>query len=971
MSNRPFSARSVERSSTHAGNVVVRAHTHFQAPLFALCLISVVAVCWNSGCSRARYRKNADSDAYEIIDQHANMPHWNLPRRSIEIDPRSRMFDPFDPDEPPKPPDDPSANLMLQEVNGYRGFAGWDDAEESPHVENPVWLERLPRDDRGVVVLDFDTALELAMVHSSDLQEAYEDLYLSALDVSAERFDFDSQLFAGSDGFYQASGRSSGQPRSRLSIDSEAVARKSYVTGATLVSSFANALVWDFHGDNSQSVFSVLDFSLVQPLLRGAGRDRILAQLTLAERQLLYNIRQMERFRRAFYLDIATGSNGRTRAPRRIGGLFGGSGLQGFTGVGGGFGGVGGVFTGGGFAQQGGDQLQVGGFIGLLQARQGIRNNQANIMGLRTSLLQFQDTLRENLRKIPDDPTEIVRNRLQIAQARQTLYTAEFALITAESGYQSFLDTFKADLGLPPKLPVRIEDPMLDAFNLLDTQITPLQEQATNLNLNIGRINEQLLAQIRFIEVDGAQVPAIEWNDSVAAQLSQLNDYVVRIQAMRDQLADENIARAGEDIERLKTILPARRESLATLSARYSGILTPEQTLAIESQTRLPVDIDPAILDVTRLDTLVSQLGNEQQRLTNQFAIYTEPLKVFREQLDRLLSDDPKPTPTELYARLESQLLFKVPSLVSDLNSDILDLSLLQARARADSIELISVNMPSDEALQIASINRRDWMNARASLMDTWRAIAFVTNDLEGVLDLVAEGDLDTVGDNPLKFRSTTSSFRFGVQFDAPLTRLLERNQYRQVLIDYQQAKRQYYQFIDGVSQTLRGALRTIMLNELNFESRRISVLSAIDQIVLNDEIQTLVEERGTLQGVTAARDIADALFALQQAQDDLLGVWATYEVNRRFLDFHLGTMQLDENSKWIDPGSIQAGQFNQSELPGSESTERMLAPDDELHLEAANRVDRPATPANARPASQSRQASDRAGEGPQRLPAT
>ena len=932
-------------SRTQIGSDAAPNSRQFRFRIGISCLIAITAIIWLNGCARSRYRESADSDAYEIIDEHANMPRWNLPRRSIAIDPRSRMFNPFDPDSPPRPPDDPSANRMLVEVNGHRGFAGWNDTELSPLVENPTWLEQLPRDEQGVVVLDFDAALELAMVHSTDLQEAYEDLYLSALDVSAERFDFDTQLFGGSNLFYEAGGRSSGEQRSRLSIDSDALARKSYVTGATVVASFANSLVWDFHGDNSNSVFSVLDFSLVQPLLRGAGRDRVLAQLTLAERQLLYNIRQMERFRRAFYLDLATGSNGRTRAPRRIGGLFGGSGLQGFTGVGGGFGGVGGVFTGGQFFQQGQGQLQVGGFIGLLQARQGIRNTQANITGLRASLLQFQDTLRENLRKIPEDPTEIVRNRLQIAQARQNLFEAEFGLITSEAGYQTFLETFKSDLGLPPSLPVRIEDSMLDDFNLLDTAITPIQEQATLLNLSIGHVNEQLMSHVKFVDVDGQQVPTIQWNDAVAAALTQLRDYVATIHAMRNHLVNENLRRANADIDNLKLVLPSRRKALARLSGEYSGPLTPEQTLAIDSQTRLPVDIDPAILDVQRLDILIGQLEREHERLTGQFDTYVTPLDGFRQQLEQLLSVDPKPAPRALYLQLEAELIYKVPGLISDLNSDILDLSLVQARARADSIELISVNMPSDEALQIASEYRRDWMNARGSLMDTWRAIAFVANDLEGVLDLVAEGDLDTVGDNPLDFRSTTGHMRFGMRFDAPLTRLLERNQYRQVLIDYQQAKRTYYQFIDGVSQTLRGALRTLMLNELNFESRRIAVLSAIDQIVLNDEIQTLVEERGTAQGVTAARDIADALRALQQTQEDFMGVWATYEVNRRFLDFHLGTMQLDENGKWIDPGSIRSGQFDQSATADPGASEMMLAPDDELQREAANES-KPADPA-------------------------
>jgi hypothetical protein len=199
-------------------------------------------------------------------------------------------------------------------------------------------------------------------------------------------------------------------------------------------------------------------------------------------------------------------------------------------------------------------------------------------------------------------------------------------------------------------------------------------------------------------------------------------------------------------------------------------------------------------------------------------------------------------------------------------------------------------------------------MNARASLVDTWRAIAFVANDLEAFLNIVADGDLGTEGDNPLDFRSSRGTLRVGMEFDAPFTRLLERNNYRQVLIDYQQARRSYYQYVDRVSQGLRSTIRTLELNELNFETRRVAVLSAIEQIVLNDEIQTLNEERGQAQGVTAARDIVQALSDLQDAQDAFMGVWITYEVTRRFLDYNLGTMELDAQGIWIDPGPIRGG---------------------------------------------------------------
>ena len=175
-------------------------------------------------------------------------------------------------------------------------------------------------------------------------------------------------------------GRDRGLPRSRLTVDSDLAVRKAFIAGGDLVVNFANSLIWDFHGTDTNAAFSLMDFSLVQPLLREAGRDRVLTRLTLAERQLLANVRQMERFRRGFYLELATGAGG-SSGPRRIGGLFGGSGLEGFTGVGGGFGGVGGVFTGAGAAQACRGGLQVGGFLGLLQDQQNIRNQRTQHCG--------------------------------------------------------------------------------------------------------------------------------------------------------------------------------------------------------------------------------------------------------------------------------------------------------------------------------------------------------------------------------------------------------------------------------------------------------------------------------------------------------------------------------------------------------------------------------------------------------------
>lgn len=876
--------------------------------IFSLVLLLAI------GCNRSKYRQEADREAYTLIGEKMNRPEWVLPRVDIQVAPESRMFDPFDPDRPPMPPDDPVSHELMHCVDGKPNYPCWGQDGYTSDVQNPAWLESLPRDERGVLKLDLRQAMRLALLHSPNFQEELEELYLSALDVSAERFQFDTQFFGTTELFYRISGEDTGQTRSELSLDRSLndepnlLARKTFITGANLVVGLANTIMWNFHGADSTTTTSLLNMTFIQPLLRGAGRDRVLTRLTLAERNLLANVRQMERFRRGFYLETATGDGG-TFGPRRLGGLFGGSGLQGFTGVGGGFGGVGGFFSGAGGARGASDALQVGGFLGLLQNQQNIRNQRSNIEGLRSNVIQFQQTLQENLKTIPEDPTEVVRNRLQIAQARQTLYNQEFALASAEAQYQAEVDNLKVDLGLPPQICVEISDPLLDRFNLLDTAIVPLQREVSSLSELVGAVNEAILASVEMIEHDGRQMPAIAWSDQLADRLLQLQGTLHQLRTVQNRLNNVNISRARADIDRLNEVLPERRATLTRLRQKYPIVLEEKHKMEIICQTRLPADIDPYILDVTRLDNLSSELEQEFERLRNQFASYEEPLSRLTSSIEQLLSGGQQLPADQLYRRLETQVIFALPALISQVTSDLLDLSLLQARARTDSVDAVPVDLGMDDAVCIASTNRRDWMNARATLVDTWRAIAFVANDLEGVLDIVVDGDIATVGDNPVDFRSSTGTLSVGVQFDAPFTRLLERNNYRQVLIDYQQARRNYYQFVDRVSQSIRNTIRTVALNELNFETRRVAVLSAIEQIVLNDEIQTLNEERGQAQGVTAARDIVQALSDLQDAQDAFMGVWLTYEVNRQFLDYNLGTMQLDEDGMWVDPGPIVGGE--------------------------------------------------------------
>jgi len=74
-------------------------------------------------------------------------------------------------------------------------------------VDNPTWKDFLPRDKDGNVVLDLTGAVQVALLESPNYQQQLETLYLSGLDVTFERFRFDSQFFGGLRSFTRSKAR--------------------------------------------------------------------------------------------------------------------------------------------------------------------------------------------------------------------------------------------------------------------------------------------------------------------------------------------------------------------------------------------------------------------------------------------------------------------------------------------------------------------------------------------------------------------------------------------------------------------------------------------------------------------------------------------------------------------------------------------------------------------------------------------
>lgn len=863
----------------------------------AYILTGLLAAVLPTGCTRAHYRRQADEEVYALLDRGTYDPRWGTKDFQIDLGPASRLYDPTCPDHPPMPPDDPESHRLMHCVDDKPGHFAWHINGDIPSVEYPAWTAYLPVDERGEVRLDLNGAVDLARLHSPDYQRQLETLYLSALDVTFERFRFDTQFFAGNDTFFTTQGeqRGGGNSRSNLTTDTDLQMRRLFPAGGELVVGFANNLMWQFSGPNTYSANSLIDFSFIQPLLRGGGRDVVMERLTLAERSLLSNLRAIERYRHEFYTEIAIGRNAST-SPSRRGGVFGGAGLEGFAGVGGGFGSLGGGGGGGGAFGGGGGAgaAQAGGYLGLLQDQRQIENQRANVISLarnRNLLAEFFNAGR-------------LDNRLQVDQASQALDDAISQLLNAEAAFESTLDTFKSNLGLPPDVPLVIQDDRLNQFELLHPDLIALQSQ---IDLLIDDLMPSPAASIDLADYRDALQRSLDVLERIremhAAVVSKLPIVEEALAELQSQLPSRHrdLARLAAAQEAQGRIVEGTAWDVAVLDSHVQEIdayyesvrsaLLPDEANGPEGEEGAAITVPEAV------DRLRPQLEAQIAQVEAQLALPEgDPNRLAGEELDRLLGD------------LEDS--FNVAwELIGDLSAQASELNLTRARARLVSVVVPPNDLEPLQALQIASRNRLDWMNARASVVDSWRVIEFTADDLESDLDLVFSGDIGTINDNPFQFRDTTGQLRAGFQFDAPITRLSERNVYRQSLIEYQQARRSYISYVDGVHQGLRNILRTLELNQLNFEVRRQAVWTAVSQV---DQAQLRLYrppppgEAATL-GPTTARDVIDALSALQRVQNEFLSVWVNYEVQRLQLDLDLGTMRLDERGIWIDPGDVSA----------------------------------------------------------------
>ncbi len=374
-----------------------------------LLLAAVVA-----GCSRAHYRESADRETYPILTEREVSPAYDIGRTRVEPPSGSRLADPFDPDHPPKPPDDPAAARFMDHPDGLHGSKHWGRYGYTDRIEPPGWEQCLGLDGKGTLKLDQEKAVELALLNSREYQTALEDVYLQALALTLNRFEFDVHWFGRNSTTYTHTGTSSFPTESNtLAVNSDFGFSRNFAAGGQLLVDLANALTYEYTGHSAQ-VRSNIAVQFIQPLLRNAGRQVRLETLTQAERDTLYAVRTFARFRKQFWAGIAVAS---------------------------------------------------GGYLDLLLAVQQIRNARFN-------LKQQEETYRLYLELFRGGRRSVV----ELDQIFQSLQQARLSVIQSETALQNALDRFKLQLGLPPRIPVELDDSFLEQFVLTDPSLEKLRD---------------------------------------------------------------------------------------------------------------------------------------------------------------------------------------------------------------------------------------------------------------------------------------------------------------------------------------------------------------------------------------------------------------------------------------------------------------------------------------------------------------
>ena len=208
------------------------------------------------GCSPAFHKDKADKEVYKIIDEK-----WH-------------------------PSFGQKANYIIADSN-----------LPSP---NDITVETIPAPPETILLAE---AVAIATANSRDYQTEKESLYTTALTLSGERHNYELQLFGMVNGLYTDPGTDVDE---EFQLSSSVGAQQDFLIGDGIDIATNLAVDWArfLTGDPRMSLGSVLTTTITVPVMgAGAGKQKR-ETLIQRERDVIYAIRDFNRFRQTFVVGI-------------------------------------------------------------------------------------------------------------------------------------------------------------------------------------------------------------------------------------------------------------------------------------------------------------------------------------------------------------------------------------------------------------------------------------------------------------------------------------------------------------------------------------------------------------------------------------------------------------------------------------------------------------------------------------------
>ncbi len=869
-----------------------------------------------TGCSRRFWREQAENDSYRAVAEKLNDERWLLPRINLTPDERSRFYDPYDPDQTPLPPDDPAAHKFMHCSNGHEGYKRWHAFGDTLSVENPNWLEPYthllnepdPTKSHGEVKIPRVTlqdSLELTYIHSREYQNQLEEVYLSALELTEQRYELGLRFLVGGGGsgtggaLFNSSFRPGASHQETL--ETGLGITQTLASGTQLSVELINAFTWNV-GSNSSA--ARLAWSVTQPLLNQAGRKVVLEALTQAERTLLYEVRLMARFRQTLFTSVASD------------------------------------------------------YLSLQQSAQTIINQLNNIRQLEEQIEagQVEDSwqtyaVKEELEEMPDgveipeslaerldydgdwliwygemtkdheaeilavcddvsyqnSAQQLIRWRknevvsLNVLQLITQLNEAQNRLEGSRRQLADDLDSFKIRLGLPPNVEMTVDDSFLQPFELIDNDLLSLADSLKDFARNSG---PGLIPAPRGSGADVRLPPGYD----------DLREYVDDLAALRTKVRVVALDSVKSDFEPVRDILKATDdESLINPNGRDFGSVDERKRVIrdiardlrlyrISEQDYRQWDRGIRLLqDMLTADDSAALLASldadgDEQISASELPMGWRDLPRIK-KLDKQGRAAEKLDKEDLIAAMRDSAI----SIREKLLQVVLSLEVVQAGLRVEQISLNRFTLPDsektptiDEVIQVGLQNRHDLMNAKAAVMDSRRALEVAANALKARLDV------DVGGSNGLS-GGVTDNVDVTVNFKTPIDQVTERNAYNQALIAYQRARRSYMETEDEIKQDIRSSWRQLMVAEQRLEIDRQTVRNAALEY---DSVVTSSSQNNNLSLLRALGNVLNA-------QNSLVNDWVSYETNRLNIFRDMGIMQIDSNGVWQDEFYLRDGSAN------------------------------------------------------------